>query len=105
MTIPESDWKRFKKVREIALERFAQQALDDSQTICAQKSKSAHKRYLEVYALIRDRDRQIQRTFNDFRRSTAILSLKLMVDLGLVTDEELSEFSAEVRVMLDRMQC
>lgn len=103
MTIPESDWKRFKKLRAVALERFAQQALDDSQAICAKESKSAHKRYLELYALIRDRDREIERMFNDFRRSTAILTLKLMCDSKLITDEELSEFSAEVRGVLGRM--
>jgi hypothetical protein len=34
-TVANSDWKRFRKLRAVALERFAHQALGDSQAICA----------------------------------------------------------------------
>jgi hypothetical protein len=37
------------------------------------------------------------KTFNDLRRSTASLCLMLMWRQGLVTDEEMSEFSPEVQ--------
>jgi hypothetical protein len=33
MRIPESDWKTFKRVRLVALERFSQRVLDDCQRI------------------------------------------------------------------------
>ena len=54
-------------------------------------------RYGELYQLLQDRDRAMSTAFDDFRRSTARFCLKLMRRQGLVTDEEMMEFSPEVR--------
>jgi hypothetical protein len=97
MRISESDWKAFKQVRLLALERFSQRVLDDCQRICRDESLSAHERYRALYALLEDRDRDMSAAFDDFRRSTAGLCLKLMRRQGVVTDEEMLEFSAEVQ--------
>jgi len=97
MRIPESDWKTFKRVRLLALERFSQRVLDDCQRICCDESLSAHERYRALYALLEDRDQEISAAFDDFRRSTARLCLKLMRRQGVVTDEEMVEFSAEIQ--------
>jgi hypothetical protein len=97
MRIPESDWKTFKRVRLLALERFSQRVLDDCQRICCDESLSAHERYRALYALIEDRDREMSAAFDDFRRSTARLCLKLMRRQGVVTDEEMMEFSPEIQ--------
>ena len=44
---------------------------------------SAHDRYLKGYKLIKQRDRQMANAFNDFRRSTAVMQLrmKLLTDV------------------------
>ena len=97
MHIPESDWKTFKRVRLLALERFSQRVLDDCQRICGDESLSALERYRAMYALIEDRDREMSAVFDDFWRSTARLCLKLMRRQGVVTDEEMMEFSHEVQ--------
>ena len=97
MRIAESDWKKFKRVRALALERFSQWVLDDAARIHARKSSTAYERYLELYRLFQDRDRGMAKTFDDPRRSTASLSLMLMWRQGLVTEEEMSAFSPELQ--------
>jgi hypothetical protein len=97
MRIAESDWKKFKRVRTLALERFSQRVLDDCGRIHGNESLTAYDRYLELYRLLQDQDREMAKTFNDLRRSTASLCLMLMWRQGLVTDEEMSEFSPEVQ--------
>ena len=97
MRIAESDWKAFKRVRTLALERFSQRVLEDCQRICCDESPTAQKRYGELYQLLQDRDREMSAAFDDLRRSTARLCLTLMRRQGLVTDEEMMEFSAEVQ--------
>ena len=101
MRIPESDWKTFKRVRLLALERFSQRVLDDCQRIYRDEPLSAHERYRALYALLEGRDREMSAAFGDFRRSTARLCLMLMRGQGVVTDEEMMEFSPEVQHATD----
>lgn len=93
----EADWKVFKKLRMVALERFSQRVLDRCQTICTNQSLTAHQRYGELYKLLQVRDKEMAPAFDDFRRSTAVFCLRFMVGYGLLTEEELSKFSPETR--------
>ena len=88
MRIPESDWKTFKRIRILALERFSRQVLDDCQRLCCDESLSAHERYRALHALLENRDRKMSMAFDDFRRSTARLCLKLMRRQRVVTDQD-----------------
>ncbi|MCO6057775.1 hypothetical protein NG726_13975 [Pseudomonas sp. MOB-449] len=95
--IAESDWKKFSKLRPVALERLSQRILEDCAVLCQDTSRPAHERYLELYRLIHERDKDIAAVFNDFRRSTAELRLSQMVQLDLVSDEELEPFGPELQ--------
>jgi hypothetical protein len=95
--ISDSDWKQFKKVRELALERFSQRILDESRSILENTSLSAYERYLKLYKLIEKRDEEMAGAFDDLRRSTAILYLRGMFWLNLLTNEEVALFSPEVQ--------
>ncbi len=95
--IAESDWKKFRQVRLVALDRFCRRVLADCQEVCSDESMTAHERYGKLYGLIHDRDKDMARAFDDPRRSTADLQLRLMVYHGLVLDEELSQFSPDVQ--------
>lgn len=101
-TIAESDWKRVQKLKTQALDRFCRRILDEIAAASAD-SKPFHARYIDVYALVQQRDEQIANTFNDLRRSTAIISLASMRSLGLITDEELAGFTIETQAILDRI--
>jgi hypothetical protein len=94
--IKESDWKVFRELRSIALDRFCRRILDEIQQVAADANRGAHERYLAVYDLIRRRDRAIAEAFNDPRRSTAFQQLLAIQSHRLLSEEELGRFSPEV---------
>lgn len=98
--IKESDWKRFKVLRQLALERFCERVLLDIGCIGADAGKSQHERYLDIYRLIRDRDKELGRAFNDLSRSKAVIQIVQIRSLCLLTEEELAGFSEELRSIL-----
>jgi hypothetical protein len=102
--IKESDWKLFRKVRELALERFCQRVLDEVEALKADVAKSAHERYIGIYRLTRERDRELADMFNAPGRSVAAMQLCMIARDGLVTEEELAQFSAELRGHVERFR-
>lgn len=99
--IPESDWRRFKEVHAKLLERYCSRILEEVTAASQRTGGSAHDRYMKVYRLIHERDKQIAKAFNDFRRSTAVMQLAIMRMMGLLTDEELSLFSPQTRTHVE----
>lgn len=99
--IPEPDWKVFRSLQPIALERFSQRTLDEIVSAAAGDEKTSHERYLDVYALIKERDKDLAYMFDNPRRSTALEQLLIIQSRKLLTDEELSRFSQETRDVLE----
>lgn len=97
MHIAESDWKIFKQVREKALDRFCPKVLEECVGICRDETKSAHERYGALYGHMQDRNKEMAKVFDDFRRSTALLCLMLMHKHDLLTKDEIREFSDDVQ--------
>ncbi len=93
----ESDWKKFTKLKKIALERFCESVLDESQILCERGHLTAHERYLDLYKIIQTRDKELGRVFDGHSRSRADQQLRDMYNKGLVTDDELSKFSEETQ--------
>lgn len=61
----------------------------------AECDTSYHDCYLKVYRLIRNHDKRMAAAFDDPSRSTAFLLLANIIGEGLLTDEELNQFSHE----------
>lgn len=97
MRIAESDWKKFKEVREQALDRFCRRILAECEEICRDETRTAHERYGRLYAHVRDRDKEMAQAFDDFRRSTAVFCLMLMHRYDLLTEAEIEAFSEDVK--------
>jgi hypothetical protein len=95
--ISESDWKKFRQLHPLALERFCERVLSEVGPLAAASGKNAHERYLAVYQLIHKRNKELAQAFDDFRRSTALHQLALLRSWGLVTDEEFARFSFETQ--------
>ena len=93
--IKESDWKLFRQLHGIALERFSQRVLEEVRLAATDAKDGYHACYLKVYAHIQNRDGTMARAFNDPKRSMAIIQLANIVEEGLLTDDELKKFSAE----------
>ncbi len=96
-TISESDWKLFRQLHPIALERFCQRVLSEIDRLASDTIKTGHERYLAVFKLIERRDRELANAFNDLRRSTALQQLACIQSHELLTEEEMSRFNPETR--------
>ena len=94
---PEHDWKTFKRLRDVALERFSQRIRAECIAKFNDETLTAHERYLAVYRLIQDRDEEIVRIFDSLRRSTALLQLRQFWRHGLIDEKEAQTFSEETR--------
>lgn len=70
-TISEPDWKLFRQLRPLALERFCQRVLSAIEGLIQDSAKTSHERYLAIYDLVQQRDRELADTFNDPRRPMA----------------------------------
>jgi hypothetical protein len=93
--ISEPDWRVYRQLCPLALERFCQRVLSDIEGLARDSAKTSHERYLAIYGLIQQRDNELAGIFNDQRRSTAIEKLARMRALNLVTDDEVASFSPE----------
>ncbi len=102
--LPESDWKAFRKLREVALERFCEQTLGEVGRITVDSKRTSHARYLAAYELIQERDDQIARAFNNPRRSAAVLQLATMMSLDLITHEELQSFTPRTQSVVEALR-
>ncbi len=99
--IPESDWRHFKKVHSVLLERYCVRVLADLGAEISATDGTAHERYLRVYKLIHHKNEDMARAFDDFRRSTAVMQLGIIRRMQLLTDEELSLFSEQTRTRVE----
>ena len=98
---PESDWKKFRKIHDDALDRFCRRVLDEVAAIVADKSRSHHERYLAVYRVMQKRDRVIAEAFPGPRRSRAWTDLTALVLRNLVGPEDLRPLSEATRQRLE----
>ncbi len=100
-SIPERDWKLFRELRQIALERLCDKILAEAKAEIERPAKSSHEKYLSLYKLINKQDDEIARAFNDFRRSTALMHIGIIHSMGLFTGEELRRFSPETLQVIE----
>ena len=100
---PESDWKVFRELREIALERFCKRVLDGVGRFRPTAAGSHHERYLELYRWLQDRDQELARAFNDPRRSRMLWQLAAIHGYGLLEPDELARFTPETRQTVESL--
>jgi hypothetical protein len=95
--ISESDWKLFRQLQPLALERFCRRVLSEVNRLASAAGQSSHEQYLAVFRLIECRDKELAEAFDNPRRSSALLQLARLRAQELLTEEEFACFSAEAR--------
>lgn len=95
--IPEADWKLFRQLHPVALNRFCEQVLADIAQIAGDTKTTPHERYLKIYKVVQQRDRTIGEAFNDLRRSTAIMRILSICSHRLFTEDEIGRFTQDTR--------
>lgn len=101
--VPETDWRLFRQLREIALARFCERVLEEAARVCADTSRPPHERYLELYRLLQTRDQSLGRAFDDPHRSRMLWQLAEIRALGVLEDGELSGLSPESRRQVEAL--
>jgi hypothetical protein len=96
MEIKEADWKVFRRLHSIALERYCQRVLEEVRAAADCKG-DYHDCYRKVYRLLRERDKTLAAAFDDPRRSTAFVLLANMLAEELLTEEEIKQFSDDAQ--------
>ena len=99
--ISEADWKVFRQLHEIALERFFERAVCELERLVSGKAASSRERFWDVAELVKKRRNEARKLFDDFRRSTALLQLALIDSRDLLTAQEMSRFSPEARASVE----
>ena len=101
--IKESDWKIFRELRLVALDRFCRRILDETAAIVTESDggRSPHDCYLALFKLLEKRDGDLADAFNNPRRSSALLQLRLICAHNLLTPEELARFSEETQSIIE----
>jgi len=104
MEIKESDWKVFRRLQKVALERFCERVLNEIRSAAGDGNDGCHDRYLKVFDLVQNRDKAIGRMFNGARRSNALVLLTNIKSEGLLTADELAQLSPEARQAIERVE-
>ncbi len=89
----ESDWKKFKKIKEQALDRFCAKALAEFENTLHIKDMTNHERYLHLYRLVDETFDRLGSLFNGHSRPSALMQLLLIRNEGLVEDHKLAGIS------------
>jgi hypothetical protein len=100
---PEIDWKIFREIRGLALERFCKSVLAELDALVQDESRNHHERYLDVFRLLRDRDDELAHAFNDPRRSRMIVQLSAIHAYDLLEPDELARFTADTRGTIESL--
>jgi hypothetical protein len=100
---PESDWRRFRELRQIALERFCKRTLEEVQTILRDGSRTHHEQYVDVFRLLQRRDDELAHAFEDPRRSRMIGQLVAIYSSGLLESEEVERFWERTRATIESL--
>src|SRR5207247_9174636 len=95
--IPERDWKVFREIHRVARERFCEGVLSEIASASSASDQGAHERYLKVFEIVRDKDKELGALFDNPRRSAALGQLCMTPSADLFKDAELSRFSPETR--------
>lgn len=102
-SFPERDWKVFREIREVALERLCDRALGDAKAVIDNAAKTQHERFLELFDLLVERNQDVARGFDDPRRSAMLSQLAFIYRLGLLEADELARFSSGTREMIESL--
>jgi hypothetical protein len=100
--ITERDWKVFRELHAIAMDRFFENAVKEMQPMLWQKNKIAQERFWDALTYAKEQRKQAADVFDGMRRSTAVFQAGLMYARHLLTKEEISRFTPEMQEQLER---
>jgi hypothetical protein len=95
--VPESDWKVFRGLREVALDRFCKRVLDEVARFTADSEQSHHERYLKLFRWLGERNEELAQAFDNPRRSQMLWQLAAIYAYGFLEPDEFARFTPQTR--------
>ena len=95
--IPEADWKVFKKHHGAVRDAFSRRAIAKLRELLDDKNVTSIEQYQLITEYVYKVSKEEDRLFHDYRRSSAILFVRAFHLEGLLSDEQVSEYSDEVK--------
>ena len=95
--IIESDWKLLRRLHRVALDRFCRHVIEEISAVTSDRADDYNECFLRVFALVNERNRELACTFDDLRRSNAVILLAGLMERGLLSEEEFSQFGQQTR--------
>lgn len=92
----DSDWNIFKTIKEKALDRYCERALDNVEKTLWNTQESHHQRLMKLFEQIQETKAQLDEIFEGHSQSRVYFQLLLMRREGLVEDAELDGLSEEI---------
>ncbi|MDV5168872.1 hypothetical protein [Photobacterium rosenbergii] len=96
-TIPEKDWKVLRNSKEELLAIACDNIFKEVDRIYQNRVDNEHASYLELWQFIQIENNKIGEMFDDLKRSNALFKLVSMRLYGILSDEYLCKFSAEIQ--------
>lgn len=97
----ESEWKVFKKIHKKAIEMFCEISFEEFSEVINNKGEHVHDRYLQLYDLVQNRNKQMRYIFDGLSRNKAPLQLLAMRSEGVADEALLSKLSDEFLQVTD----
>lgn len=101
--ISEADWRIFKALMKLALDRYCARVLVEMKGLIDDPSQTNHERYLSVFRQLHERNEDLARAFDGLSRPKAVIQLMLICRLNLVTEDELSKFNPPFREQITNL--
>ncbi len=98
--IAERDWKVFKELHAIAMDRFFEKAVKEMQPLLWAKNKPAQERFWDALTYAAKQRKQAARLFDGSSRSNTSFMAGLIYANQFLTDEEIARFTPELQEQL-----
>jgi hypothetical protein len=95
--IPERDWKYLRSIQPEMLEELSRRINDEVRALLARGDLSEREKRAELYGLVKRRDKIVALCFDDWRRSTILVSCLALRRHGLLTSAHLEKLDPETQ--------
>ncbi|MBJ6727178.1 hypothetical protein [Geomesophilobacter sediminis] len=101
LTLPESDWKYLKRIKDELLADLCRRINEKAVRIVQRPGLTEHEKYQKLYRHIEDSDKIVANCFDDWRHSNLWLKVVCLRKHKLLSDDHLKSLSGELRDRLE----
>ena len=98
--VPESDWKKLRAMKDELLNLACERIFEELEAVIEGRGNKSHEAYLRLWEILKKEDAKIATMFDDVKRSNAVQKLAAWNFYGLISDEELAQFSEETQEII-----